>query len=104
MRTQLQRLAAVSELQNVTIQILPLDENHGLTVDSFSILQFGDLEETSLHDVVSIDHLSNELYVEGDTDTHQFRLAFKHLTEEALAPDESRNLILAMSEQLWKVN
>jgi hypothetical protein len=101
MRAQLQRLAATSELQNVTIQVLPLHGNHGLVVDSFAILQFGDSDETSLHDVVSIDHLSNELYVEGDTDTHQFRLAFKHLAEEALTPTESRDLILAISEQLW---
>ena len=101
MRAQLQQLAAVSELKNVTIQILPLNENHGLTVDSFSILQFGESDETALNDVVSIDHLSSELYVEGDTDTHQFRLAFKHLAEEALAPEESRELILAMAEQLW---
>jgi transcriptional regulator with XRE-family HTH domain len=101
MHAQLQRLAATSELQNVTIQVLPLHGNHGLGVDSFAILQFGDSDETSLHDVVSIDHLSNELYVEGDTDTHQFRLAFKHLAEEALTPTESRDLILATSEKLW---
>ena len=103
MREQLQRLLAVAELENVTIQIVPLQGNHGLVVDSFTVLQFGDSDDTSLHDVVSIDHLSNELYVESDTDTHQFRLAFKHLTEEALSPAESRELILATSEHLWSV-
>jgi len=81
--------------------VLPLRGNHGLVVDSFTILQFSDLDQTSLHDVVSIDHLSNELYVEGDTDTHQFRLAFRHLIEESLAPAGSRELILATSEELW---
>ncbi len=101
MRAQLQRLADVSELRNVTIRVLPLQRNHGLAVGSFTILQFGDSDETSLHDVVSIDHLINELYVEGDTDTHQFRLAFKHLSEESLSPAESREMILATSEQLW---
>lgn len=98
MHAQLQRLARAFELPNVTVQILPLNGNHGLAVDSFAILQFGELDEASLHDVVSIDHLSNELYVEGDTDTHQFRLAFRHLSEEALTPRESRDLILAMIE------
>jgi transcriptional regulator with XRE-family HTH domain len=95
MHAQLQRLADFSQLPNVTIQILPLARNHGLAVDSFSILQFGKAHETALHDVVSIEHLSDELSVEGDTDTHTFRLAFKHLAEKSLSPAESRELILA---------
>lgn len=101
MRTQLQRLADVSELQNVTIRILPLRRKHRLAVDSFSVLQFGKAHETTLQDVVSLEHLSNELYVEGDTDAHQFTLAFNHLAEESLSPLESRESILAVSSQLW---
>jgi transcriptional regulator with XRE-family HTH domain len=101
MRAQLQRLAYVSELPNVTIQILPLKRDHGLAVDSFSIFQFGKAHETMLHDVVSLEHVSNELHVEGDTDTHQFRLAFNHLAKESLAPGESRELILTTARQLW---
>jgi transcriptional regulator with XRE-family HTH domain len=100
MRAQLQRLADVSELPNVTIRILPLQRNHGLAVDSFSILQFGKEHETALHDVVSIEHLSSELYVEGDTDTHTFRLAFDHLSEESLSLSESRELMLTTSMQV----
>jgi transcriptional regulator with XRE-family HTH domain len=101
MQAQLQRLADASRLPNVTIQILPLQRDHGLAVDSFSILQFGKAHETMLHDVVSLEHVSNELHVEGDTDTHQFRLAFSRLTEESLSPEESRDLILTVSRQVW---
>ncbi|HEX3965628.1 MAG TPA: helix-turn-helix transcriptional regulator [Trebonia sp.] len=101
MYAQLQRLASTAELRNVTIQVLPLRGNNGLVVDSFTILQFGDSNETALHDVVSIDHLSNELYIEGDADTHKFRLAFRHLAGQALSPADSRELILATSEDLW---
>lgn len=101
MQAQLQRLAEVSERANVTIRVLPLERNHGLAVDSFSIFQFGKAYETMLHDVVGLEHLSNELYVEGDTDTHQFRLAFNHLAEESLSPSESRERILTTSRQLW---
>lgn len=103
MRAQLQRLADVSEMRNVRIQILPLKRNHGLAVDSFSILQFSKAHEITLEDVVSLEHLSNELYVEGDTDTHQFRLAFNHLADESLSPLESRDLIVAASTQVWKI-
>jgi transcriptional regulator with XRE-family HTH domain len=101
MQAQLQRLADASRLPNVTIQILPLRRDHGLAVDSFSIFQFGKAHETTLHDVISLENVSNELYVEGDTDTHQFRLAFTHLTEESLSPQESQDLILTVSRQLW---
>jgi transcriptional regulator with XRE-family HTH domain len=101
MHAQLQRLADVFELPNVTVQIQPLRRHHGLAVDSFAILQFGKAHETMLHDVVSVEHLNNELYVEGDTDTYKFRLAFDHLAEESLSPLESRELILTIDRQVW---
>jgi transcriptional regulator with XRE-family HTH domain len=102
MREQLQRLAAAAELQNVTIQVLPLAGNHKLAVDSFTILQFGNSNEASLNDVVSIDHLSNEIPVESDTETHQYRLAFENLVGAALSPPDSRDLIQATFKKLWK--
>jgi transcriptional regulator with XRE-family HTH domain len=101
MRAQLQRLADFSQLPNVTIRILPFKTNHGPAVDSFSILQFGKAHETALHDVVSLEHLSSEFHVEGDTDTYIFRLAFNHLAGKSLSPPESRELILATSVQSW---
>ena len=101
MSAQLKRLADVSALPNVTIRVMPLKRNHGLAVDSFSIFQFGSAHETILHDVVGLEPLSDQFYVEGDTDTHQFRLAFNHLAQECLSPSESRDLILTTSRQVW---
>jgi|HubBroStandDraft_2_1064218.scaffolds.fasta_scaffold26216_2 hypothetical protein len=101
MHAQLQRLADASELPNVTIRILPLNRRHTLAVDSFAILQFSQARETVLHDVVSIEHLSSELYVEGDTDTYQFNLAFDHIMEQSLPPSESRELIFQFARQRW---
>jgi transcriptional regulator with XRE-family HTH domain len=100
MRAQLQRLADITELPNVTIHILPLARNHGLAVDSFTVFQFGKAHETTLHDVINLEHLINELYVEGDTDTYQFGLAFNYLTQESLPSAESRELILTTCRQL----
>ena len=68
-------------------------------MDSFSIFQFGSAHEIMLHDVVGLEHLSDESYVEDDTDTHQFSLAFNHLSAEALSLSESRDLILTTSRQ-----
>ena len=101
MRAQLQRLAELAELPNVTIQILPFKRNRRLAVDSFAILQFGAARETALPDVVSLEHLSNELHVEGDSDAHTFRLAFGHLAAQSLSPRESGEMILATCAQEW---
>src|SRR5260370_42041052 len=93
MHGQLERLAEAAELPNVTIQVLPFKGNHALTVDSFSILQFGGSGETAFPDIVTVEYLSNELHVEDDTDAHTLRLSFSHLTAKSLSPGESRALI-----------
>jgi transcriptional regulator with XRE-family HTH domain len=101
MYAQLQRLANACELPNVTIRILPLGGSHGLTLDSFAVLQYGSMPDAILPEVVSVEHLHEELYIEGDADTYQFRLAFEHLAEESLSPRESRELILAVASEVW---
>ena len=99
MRAQLQRLAVISELPNVTIQVLPFDAHHALAVDSFAILRYGDVPGASLHDVVSVEHLSNELYVQGD-DINQFNLAYSRIVEMSLSPEQSRDLILRVASRV----
>lgn len=101
MFAQLQHLAEISERQNVTIHVFPLEERHRLAVDSFAIMEFGSPDEATLHDLVSLEHMLNELYVEGDADTHQFRLAFDHLAASSLPVQQSRELILAIARGVW---
>jgi transcriptional regulator with XRE-family HTH domain len=101
MRAQLERLADFSLYPNVEIRIRPLKRNYGLAVDSFSIFQFGKAHEIVLHDVVGLEHLINQLYFDGDTDTNQFMLAFSQLREEALSPEASRQRILTTASQVW---
>jgi transcriptional regulator with XRE-family HTH domain len=101
MSEQLQHLVEVSDLSNVTLQVLPLTGPKGLAVDSFQVLAFGRAHETQLHDVVSTEGLRNYLFVEGETDTYEFRRAFEHLGREALGPVESREFILSIALELW---
>jgi transcriptional regulator with XRE-family HTH domain len=103
MYEQLQHLAEASKLPNVTLQVLPLAGPKGLALDSFQILQFGKAGETQtkFHDVVSAEVVQSYLYVEGETDTFEFKLAFEHFTRDALGPDESREFILRSAQQLW---
>lgn len=85
MHAQLKRLADTLELRNITVQILPLDAGQRLAVDSFTILRFGKNRKTTLHDVISTEHLRDESYVEGETDTYQNQHAFDHLGDESLS-------------------
>ncbi len=101
MHEQLQYLAEAAKRPNVTVLILPLAGPKRLALDSFQILQFGPAHETSLHDLVSIESLRNYHYVQGETDTYEFRLAFEHLVQESLNPEESREYILRTAHQLW---
>ncbi len=104
MYEQLQHLAAAAEQPNVTLQVLPLDGPKGLTLDSFQVLQFGRAHETQLPDVVSVESFDGYLYVEGETDTYEFRRAFEHLTRESLRPEESREFILRTARRLWTLS
>ena len=101
MYVQLQRLVKVSEWPNIRLHICPLAGPKRLVVDSFTLFQFGPERETSLHDVVSTENLSNYLYVEGETDTYEFEQAFEQLVRESLDTEESREFILRTARQLW---
>jgi transcriptional regulator with XRE-family HTH domain len=95
MHDQLLRLAQVMELPNVTLRILPLALEGALVAGSFLIFRFHrGTEEAMLHDVVSTENLKSDLYVEGEADTYEHRLAFEGLAAESLAPTQSRKLIL----------
>jgi transcriptional regulator with XRE-family HTH domain len=104
MHEQLQHLAEAAKRPNVKLRILPLAGPKRLATDSFQLLQFGPARETSLHDMVSTESLTNYLYVEGETDTYEFRLAFEHLAQEALDREESQELVLRTARQLWTLS
>ena len=94
MYAQLQHLASIAEMPNVTLKIMPLDKPNSLRVESFSILHFGSVSGTRLSDVVKTASLRSTLYFEGETDTKEFRLSFEYLAQESLGAEESRELIL----------
>lgn len=102
MREQLAHLARIAELPNVTLQILPLDGRHPAGTDSFVHLQFAPELGVALHDVVYIENLRGALYLEDETETYQYRLAFDRLTQESLDPRKSRMLIHRAIRRFWQ--
>ena len=103
MYEQLQRLAAEGDRPNLTLQILPLSEQHRVFGESFVIFGFGADNDAVLQDVVSTEHLRSGFSVEGERETYLHRIAFEMLTESSLDPAASKALILETAESHWSV-
>lgn len=104
MRAQLERLAAVADMPNVELRVMPLDREIALAAGSFVIMSFGfrsAAEAASLGDIVSTENLNTELYVDGETDTHLYRLFFDAVAKASLSPAESRDMIVTTIERAW---
>jgi transcriptional regulator with XRE-family HTH domain len=102
MSGQLLHLVEMSQLPNVDLRILTLQSETSLKADSFLVFGFSsDDESVRLGDVVSNEAVTDELRIEGETDTYEYRLIFNAFAEAALSPEDSRDLILEKA-QLWR--
>jgi transcriptional regulator with XRE-family HTH domain len=99
MHRQLLFLAEQSERPDVTLRVYPFQHQYAILVNSFVVFHFGPAGEALLHDVVSAETMRDQFLVHGEADTYLFRLAYDALTEDALDPDESRQLILQRARQ-----
>jgi transcriptional regulator with XRE-family HTH domain len=102
MYAQLQHLAEMAKLPNIELRILPLHAKTSLKADSFVVFGFSAEHETSkLGDVVTTESVKSELYVEGETETYEFRLFFNAFAAASLPAEESRELLLETAGQHW---
>jgi transcriptional regulator with XRE-family HTH domain len=94
MRTQLKHLLDASELPNITFQVIPFDVGaHAGMPGSFIALQFA---EAAIPDVIYIDSMAGELFLEEESDVRRYRLIFEHLRAVAISPDATRSLIRSL--------
>lgn len=93
MREQLGRLVEASELPNVDVRILRLDQDAPLTTGAFSYMQFPQVHETPMQDIVIVEHLEGNYYLEEEEQTYTYQMAFKYALSRSLDPEESRALI-----------
>lgn len=101
MYEQLLRIAEEADRPNLRLQVLPLDAQHTVFVESFVIFGFGSDPDGLLQDVVSTEHLRTGFSLEGERETYLHRLAFRMLAEASLDPASSRARILKTAEDLW---
>jgi transcriptional regulator with XRE-family HTH domain len=98
MRDQLLHLTEVSELRNVTIQVIRADAGaHPGMVTPFVLLSFPDRADP---EVTFVDYLTGALYLEKREEVDQFGLAFNHLVAAAISPQQSVDLIRTTAKQL----
>jgi transcriptional regulator with XRE-family HTH domain len=96
MKAQLTRLAAAAELPHVTLQVIPYDVGgHPGMMGSFVIMQFG---EPVASDVVYIETMAGDLFLEQETDLGRYREIFEHLRALALPPEASASLIARVAQ------
>jgi transcriptional regulator with XRE-family HTH domain len=102
MRQQLEHLSASSELPNVEVRIYPLGGNHSLLATAgFSYMQFPQVHEIPLHDIVSVETLEGNYDLEDEEQTYKYHVAFEYLSSRSLSPEQSRALISAIASDIW---
>ncbi|HLX50017.1 MAG TPA: helix-turn-helix transcriptional regulator [Streptosporangiaceae bacterium] len=98
MREQLRHLAASAQQGKTTIQVVPFSAGaHAGTTGPFVILGF---PEQVYQDVVYVETLAGDIYLEERPDVTRYTIAFDRLLAAALPPDESVRLIEQTAEAL----
>jgi transcriptional regulator with XRE-family HTH domain len=90
-RGQLERLATVAARPNVTLQVLPFAAGlPPVTAGSFSVL---DSPASGAPDVVYLENKTRIFFVDGESEVHRYTRAFDLISEMAVDPAASLELI-----------
>lgn len=101
MRGQLSHLLECSERPAIDVRVLPLNAYHPVLTGSFSYMRFPGTEDVAFGDMVAIEELASNHYIENEDETYQYRLAFQRLLDESLEVRHSRELIRKHVRGLW---
>jgi transcriptional regulator with XRE-family HTH domain len=95
MQAQLRHLIQACELPNVTFQVIPFDAGaHPGMPGSFIVLQF---TEEAIPDVIYVETMAGELFLEEESDIRRYKLVFEHLRAVSASPDASRSLLASLA-------
>jgi len=94
MRVQLERLLELSERPNITLRVIPYEAG-ALPAgnNKFIILRFASAQ---VKDVVFIEGLTRELYLEDPDEVETYNTTFRTLVEQAASTEKTRAIIAAM--------
>ena len=94
MNSQLKKLLELSERDNISLRILPLEGRHPIGTGAFVLLRFGDVHHVTHQDVVYIENLTGGRYVEEEEEVYRYQRSFDRLSELALDKAESREMLM----------
>jgi transcriptional regulator with XRE-family HTH domain len=98
MRDQLLHLVDMSQLPNVTVQIIRNDLGaHPGMLTPFVILGFPERADPR---VVFVDYLTGALYLEKPEEVDRYDLAFNHLVAAAIAPSQTIEFVRELAKTL----
>jgi len=98
MKEQLSHLVEMATRPNVDLQVLPFAKgSHPAMQGGFAILQF---PEVAASDVVYLENMTSDLFIESEREVYQYSLVFDHLRELALAQEESIALITQIANKV----
>lgn len=94
MAAQLKRVVQETARPNVTVQVIPYSVGAHPALDSnFNILEFSG----SAADIVYSEGMVGFIYLDRPEDINRYHEVFQHLSQIALPPDQSAELMLAVS-------
>jgi transcriptional regulator with XRE-family HTH domain len=98
LRDQLEWLVTVAGRPNVTIQVLPFDAGlPPVTAGSFSVLES---HATRAPDVVYLENKTRVFFIDAEAEVHRYTQAFDLLSDMALEPAPSLELISSIAASL----
>jgi transcriptional regulator with XRE-family HTH domain len=97
MRAQLEHLLDISDRPGFTLQVTPFPAGSSTAPGSFSILHFA---AADLPDVVYLEQLTSAMYLDKRSDVDRYTEALDKLSAKSASPDESRDVIRALLEDM----
>jgi transcriptional regulator with XRE-family HTH domain len=94
---QLRYLLGLTDMPNLTLQIIPFGRGGHAVPSGFTILRFG---ETDLQDVAYLEHLTSALYFDKKADVDRYLLAMERLSIVSAKPGETPGILSAIIKQL----
>lgn len=97
MADQLFRLAAFAELPGVQVRLVPDQVGAFAGMASFSLLSF---REEQFEDVVHLDSLHGETWLEAERERRPYAETFEHLATAALSPEQTIERVIEAAQLL----
>lgn len=97
MRRQLDHLIKAANEPNVIVQVIPYSAGaHPGMPGSFILLDFPNPADPN---VVHIDSLAGDLFLEKEADIRRYRLLFDHLRAVASRPDQTTSMLVTLMDE-----